>query len=300
MSASTRLLDRSCKACSVAHVVLSKHCHSIAVFRETEGARALGEPSPTHHIDPETPRFDPLGSEPDDRPTPQQTQEIRRFPWSSRTRRQSDDPLSSGRRFKSPRPGTIALIPTFGFSFVGLAFLLALFIPNLLWWRFGIPQGYSTAGESRVLGIIERTGQVLVTGTALAFDNTNLRPWTPWSWWLVGAVALMAAYEVAWVRYFLSAHHARLLPSAARVAGAAGATAMCGVPAARRLRDAVAARGRIRRARGRAHRHPRAALAGVAGGVSRSRGQPFRPPAYLTRPPRPQGSGRGRPSRSAR
>lgn len=99
----------------------------------------------------------------------------------------------------------MTLIPTFGFSFVGLAFLLALFIPNILWWRFGIPQGYSTEGESRVLGVIERMGQVLVTGTALAFDNTNLHPWTPWSWWLVGAVALMVAYEAAWVRYFLSA-----------------------------------------------------------------------------------------------
>lgn len=90
-----------------------------------------------------------------------------------------------------------------GFSYVGAAFLLCLLAPNLLWTRYP-PQGYDPSGEPRVLLALERIGQVWVTCAALVFQDFNLRPWTPWSWWLAGAAALMVLYELWWLRYFRS------------------------------------------------------------------------------------------------
>ena len=92
----------------------------------------------------------------------------------------------------------------FGFSYVGTVFLLALFVPNVMWASFAQPQGYDPSSENRVLRTLERVGQVLTVAAAVLFANTNLRPWTPWSWWLVAAAVLMAAYEVGWIRYFTS------------------------------------------------------------------------------------------------
>ncbi|GAA2006379.1 hypothetical protein [Microbacterium ulmi] len=91
-----------------------------------------------------------------------------------------------------------------GFSWVGLAFLLALFVPNIVWATVARPSGYSAGGESRLLVALERVGQVATTASALVFDDTNLSPWSPWSLWLAAATALMIAYEVGWARYFRS------------------------------------------------------------------------------------------------
>ena len=89
----------------------------------------------------------------------------------------------------------------FGFSYVGLLFLLALLIPNLFWTR-NKPRDYDTSGENRLLLMLERVGQAWVTCGALVCRDLNWRPWTAWSWWLVGAAALMVLYEVWWLRYF--------------------------------------------------------------------------------------------------
>ena len=43
----------------------------------------------------------------------------------------------------------------FGFSYVGLVFLLALFIPNLFWTK-NKPKDYDPSGENRVLLAFER------------------------------------------------------------------------------------------------------------------------------------------------
>ena len=91
----------------------------------------------------------------------------------------------------------------FGFSYVGLVCLLALFIPNLFWTK-NKPKDYVPSGENRVLLAFERVGQAWVTCVALVFRDFNWHPWTAWSWWLVGAVALMSLYEVWWFRYFRS------------------------------------------------------------------------------------------------
>ncbi len=90
-----------------------------------------------------------------------------------------------------------------GFSYIGLIFLLMLIIPNLLWTRYR-PKGYSPENENRVLLAFERAGQVLVVCTALSFSDFNLRPWSLWSLWLAAAGVLMLAYEGWWLRYFNS------------------------------------------------------------------------------------------------
>ncbi len=98
----------------------------------------------------------------------------------------------------------IGAVGQFGFSVVGAVFLLALFVPNLLWSWKARPTGYEPDSEPAVLRVLERTGQVLTTTAALVFADTNLHAWSPWSWWFVASVTLMVAYEASWVRYFTS------------------------------------------------------------------------------------------------
>ena len=90
-----------------------------------------------------------------------------------------------------------------GFSYVGLAYLLLLFAPNLLWTRHK-PPGYDEASrrESRVLLAFERAGEVCVTACAVIFSDFNLRPPSPWCLWLGASALLMVLYEGCWVRYF--------------------------------------------------------------------------------------------------
>lgn len=97
------------------------------------------------------------------------------------------------------------LIPQFGFSYVGAVFLALLFVPNLFWAK-NQPQGYDPGGESRFFLILERTGEVLVTCLLLVSADLNLRPWSPWTLWLVLAGGLMALYEGFWLRYFRGGH----------------------------------------------------------------------------------------------
>lgn len=89
----------------------------------------------------------------------------------------------------------------FGFSYVGLLFLIMLIVPNLIWTKKQ-PQGYSAEGENRFLAALERVGEVLTTCCALIFSDFNLQAWSGWSWWLVAAFALMILYEIWWMRYF--------------------------------------------------------------------------------------------------
>lgn len=93
----------------------------------------------------------------------------------------------------------------FGFSYVGLLYLVMLMLPNLLWTK-NQPKGYETYAcrENKVLLGLERTGEVLVTCSVLVFSDFNIRPWSAWSWWLVLSFALMVLYELFWIRYFRS------------------------------------------------------------------------------------------------
>jgi len=93
----------------------------------------------------------------------------------------------------------------FGFSYVGLIFLVMLMLPNIIWTK-NQPKDYEkyVVNENKVLLAFERIGEVLVSCVALVFSDFNIKPWSNWSWWLAGAVALMVLYEIYWIRYFRS------------------------------------------------------------------------------------------------
>ncbi len=93
----------------------------------------------------------------------------------------------------------------FGFSYIGLIFLLLLMVPNLIWTR-NQPKDYEkyAARENKVLLAFERAGEVLTSCAALVFSDFNIRPWSERSWWLIAAFLLMVLYEIFWIRYFRS------------------------------------------------------------------------------------------------
>ncbi|MCR4616383.1 MAG: hypothetical protein K5756_09575 [Clostridiales bacterium] len=93
----------------------------------------------------------------------------------------------------------------FGFSYVGLIFLIMLMLPNLLWTK-NKPRDYEkyAANENKILLAMEKIGEVSVSCLALIFTDFNIKPWSNRSWWLITAFLLMLLYEVFWVRYFKS------------------------------------------------------------------------------------------------
>ena len=93
----------------------------------------------------------------------------------------------------------------FGFSYVGLSFLVMLMLPNIIWTK-NQPKDYEkyVVNENKVLLTFERIGEVLVSCIALVFSDFNIKPWSYWSWWLVTAFLLMVLYEIYWIRYFRS------------------------------------------------------------------------------------------------
>ncbi len=93
----------------------------------------------------------------------------------------------------------------FGFSYVGLIYLIMLMLPNLLWTR-NQPKDYEkyAGNENRILVALERTGEVLVSCLALIFSDFNINLESAWSWWLAASFLLMVCYELYWLRYFRS------------------------------------------------------------------------------------------------
>ena len=93
----------------------------------------------------------------------------------------------------------------FGFSYVGLIFLLMLFVPNFFWTKHR-PKDYEkyASKENRLLLTLERIGEVAVTALVLIFRDFNVQGWNLRLLWLVGAFALMVLYECFWIRYFRS------------------------------------------------------------------------------------------------
>lgn len=89
-----------------------------------------------------------------------------------------------------------------GFSMVGVAFLLMLFVPNIKWGR-NQPPSYAEMAkrENRILLTLERVGQVATTCSAVVFVCPQGFSF-PWVLWLCAAFLLMVLYEIAWARYF--------------------------------------------------------------------------------------------------
>ncbi len=93
----------------------------------------------------------------------------------------------------------------FGFSYIGLIFLLSLFIPNIIWAN-NQPKDYEkyVINENRILLMFERIGQMLVSCVAIIFKDFNIYKISPWSLWLLLAFIIIVLYEIWWVRYFRS------------------------------------------------------------------------------------------------
>lgn len=93
----------------------------------------------------------------------------------------------------------------FGFSYVGLIYLLLLMLPNIIWTK-NQPKDYDkyVGNEKKVLLALERVGEVLVSCIVLIFSDFNIKPWSNWTWWMIISFILMVLYEIYWVRYFKS------------------------------------------------------------------------------------------------
>lgn len=113
----------------------------------------------------------------------------------------------------------------FGFSYIGLLFLIMLTAPNLLWTR-NKPKDYDkyAANEKKVLLVMERIGEVAVSCLTLIFSDFNVQGVSAWEIWLLAACALMILYEVYWIRYFKSAKTMRDFYSSLLGIPVAGAT----------------------------------------------------------------------------
>ncbi len=93
----------------------------------------------------------------------------------------------------------------FGFSYIGLIFLLMLMIPNIIWSK-NKPQDYDkyVKNENQILILFEKIGEVLVTCLSLIFSDYNINKISNWSIILLMAFIVMLLYEIYWIRYFKS------------------------------------------------------------------------------------------------
>ncbi|GAA0086404.1 hypothetical protein UT300007_28440 [Clostridium sp. CTA-7] len=97
------------------------------------------------------------------------------------------------------------MIGHLGFSYIGLIYLLMLFIPNIIWTKHQ-PEDYDYSNENKLLLLFERIGQVYVTWCALIFSDFNPTHFSLWSLWLISSFILMILYETYWIRYFIGEH----------------------------------------------------------------------------------------------
>ncbi|MDE6284616.1 MAG: hypothetical protein K2M17_02625 [Bacilli bacterium] len=93
----------------------------------------------------------------------------------------------------------------FGFSYIGLLFLLMLMVPNIIWSK-NKPIDYDkyVKNENKLLLLCERVGEMLVTCLSLIFSDFNVNDISLWSIILLIAFILMILYEIYWIKYFKS------------------------------------------------------------------------------------------------
>lgn len=113
----------------------------------------------------------------------------------------------------------------FGFSYVGLIYLVMLTLPNIIWTK-NQPKGYDKyiGNENKVLLALERAGEASASCAVLVFSDFNIKPWSNWTWLLAASFVLMVLYEIYWVRYFKSEKTMRDFYSSLLGIPAAGAT----------------------------------------------------------------------------
>ena len=80
----------------------------------------------------------------------------------------------------------------FGFSYIGLIWLIMLTVPNLIWTK-NQPKDYEkySSNENKILLAFERCGQVIVTTTALIFSDFNFKGF---NFWVAGATLPVIAF----------------------------------------------------------------------------------------------------------
>lgn len=93
----------------------------------------------------------------------------------------------------------------FGFSYIGLIFLLMLMVPNIIWSK-NQPKDYDkyVKNESKILLVFEKVGEVGNTFLSLIFVDFNINTISKWSIILFIAFLLMILYEIYWIKYFRS------------------------------------------------------------------------------------------------
>lgn len=113
----------------------------------------------------------------------------------------------------------------FGFSYIGLIFLLMLFIPNIIWSK-NKPKSYEkyVKNENKILLTFERIGEIAVTCLSLIFADFNINEISTWSAVLLTAFILMVLYEIYWLRYFKSSKTMKDMYSSLLGIPVAGAT----------------------------------------------------------------------------
>lgn len=78
-------------------------------------------------------------------------------------------------------------------------------IPNIIWSE-NKPKDYDkyVKNENKILLLLERTGEVLVTGISLIFSDFNINSISNWTAVLLAAFLIMVLYEIYWIKYFRS------------------------------------------------------------------------------------------------
>ena len=96
-------------------------------------------------------------------------------------------------------------VMSFGFSYIGLLWLIMLLVPNYIWTK-NKPRDYEkyVINENKVLLTLERVGQFIVTPAALIFSDYNFKGLNFWATVLLISFLCMVLYEIFWIRYFKS------------------------------------------------------------------------------------------------
>lgn len=92
---------------------------------------------------------------------------------------------------------------TFGFSYIGLIFVILLIIPNLLCIKH-LPKQNNKKKENIILLVCEKLGQALILILPLIFINFNISSFNVWTIWLLFAFITLLLYEVWWMKFFKS------------------------------------------------------------------------------------------------
>lgn len=103
-----------------------------------------------------------------------------------------------------------------GIGYVGIVFLLMLFIPNVIWTKYQ-PIGYElyVKNENKILGLLEKIGEVGATILLPAFTDYNFKSkglgtsgfyFSYLDIYIIVVFGLMFLYELYWIRYFRSEH----------------------------------------------------------------------------------------------